>query len=140
TNAYYPGGVLEGEPATGDRQAFVPGIFGDIFDVLVATNANSSANADGTPASTAGASGRGRPATPPDAINSYRALIAGGSIEWTSAWAERLTNYVRNGGVVLLNAAQAKGLSADLLGVRLLGSAAEADNANCLAAGEASQD
>src|SRR5437667_12087073 len=35
--AYYPGTVLEGEPATADRQAFVSGIFGDIFDVLVAS-------------------------------------------------------------------------------------------------------
>ena len=35
--AYYPGLVVEGEPATGDRQAFVNGVFGDIFDVLVAS-------------------------------------------------------------------------------------------------------
>src|SRR6185436_5980662 len=35
--AYYPGLVMEGEPATGDRQAFVNGVFGDIFDVLVAS-------------------------------------------------------------------------------------------------------
>ena len=36
--AYYPGLVNEGEPASGDRQAFVNGIFGDIFDVLVASD------------------------------------------------------------------------------------------------------
>src|ERR1700682_3266710 len=39
TAAYYPGGVVEGEPATGDRQAFVSGVWGDVFDVLVATRA-----------------------------------------------------------------------------------------------------
>jgi hypothetical protein len=39
--AYYPGLVVEGEPATGDRQAFVNGIFGDIFDVLVASEVQS---------------------------------------------------------------------------------------------------
>lgn len=39
--AYYPGLVVEGEPATGDRQAFVSGIFGDIFDVLVANEVQS---------------------------------------------------------------------------------------------------
>jgi hypothetical protein len=39
--AYYPGLVVEGEPATGDRQAFVSGIFGDIFDVLVANGVQS---------------------------------------------------------------------------------------------------
>jgi len=42
--AYYPGLVVEGEAATGDRQAYVNGIFGDIFDVLVASEAQSSAN------------------------------------------------------------------------------------------------
>jgi len=42
--AYYPGLVLEGEPATGDRQSFVNGIFGDIFDVLVASEAQSGTN------------------------------------------------------------------------------------------------
>jgi hypothetical protein len=35
--AYYPGPVREGEPASGERQAFVPGIFGNVFDVLVAS-------------------------------------------------------------------------------------------------------
>jgi hypothetical protein len=39
--AYYPGLVVEGEPATGDRQAFVNGVFGDIFDVLVAADVQS---------------------------------------------------------------------------------------------------
>lgn len=39
--AYYPGLVVEGEPATGDRQAFVNGVFGDIFDVLVANDVQS---------------------------------------------------------------------------------------------------
>jgi hypothetical protein len=44
--AYYPGLVVEGEPATGDRQAFVNGIFGDIFDVLVASEAQAGTNND----------------------------------------------------------------------------------------------
>jgi hypothetical protein len=39
--AYYPGLVVEGEPASGDRQAFVNGVFGDIFDVLVAADVQS---------------------------------------------------------------------------------------------------
>src|SRR2546423_1867963 len=37
--AYYPGPVREGEPASGERQAFVPGVFGNIFDVLVDASA-----------------------------------------------------------------------------------------------------
>jgi hypothetical protein len=110
--AYYPAAVDEGEPATADRQAFTNAAFGDIFDVLVSSDTN------------------------PQAIDAYRALVAGGRIEWTPAWGERLKTYVQKGGTVFLNAAQARGLPADLLGVRLLGTTAEADDAKCLAPGE----
>ncbi|MCA1564756.1 MAG: hypothetical protein LC803_03820 [Acidobacteria bacterium] len=106
--AYYPAPVTEGEPATADRQFFVNGIFGDIFDVLVASDERR------------------------EAINSYRVVVAGGRIDWTPAWTEQLKTYVRNGGVVVLNSAQAKGLPAGLLGVRPLGTSAEADDAKCL--------
>jgi hypothetical protein len=138
--AYYPGTVLEGEPATADRQAFVSSAFGDIFDVIVA-----SPGTPGTPGTAgilpASSSAIVKPASSPaDAINSYRALVVGGSIEWSNAWAERLADYIRKGGVVVLNSAQTKGLSADLLGVRLLGSKGEAHNARCLAPGEPAQD
>ena len=138
TTAYYPGGVVEGEPASGDRQAFVSGIFGDIFDVLVASRPSVAAvtgtavtGAAGVPpAMSASDAKNSRSISPADAINSYRALIVGGSIAWTSDWAQRLATYVRKGGVVVLNAAQTKGLPADLLGVDLLGTTAEADNAS----------
>ncbi|MDQ3649144.1 MAG: hypothetical protein M3458_02465 [Acidobacteriota bacterium] len=115
--AYFPGLVAEGEPATSDRQAFVSGVFGDIFDVLVASDESA------------------------DAINAYRVVVAGGRIEWTPAWGKRLSDYVRGGGVVMLNAAQAKGLPEDLLGVRLTGQTAEADgDARCRAVDEAVTD
>jgi hypothetical protein len=78
--------------------------------------------------------------SPVDAINSYRAVVVGGRIDWTSDWAQRLLAYVRNGGVVMLNAAQTKGLPGELLGVRLLGVTAEAHNARCLSPGEPAQD
>jgi len=110
--AYYPTGVVEGEPATADRQAFVNSAFGDIFDVLVASDTHAEAVAD------------------------YRALVVGGRVEWTPAWVERLRDYVRQGGTLVLNAAQAAGLPEDLLGVRLSDSTAEADAAACLAPGE----
>lgn len=110
--AYYPSASDEGEPATADRQAFTNAAFGDIFDVLVASDKNA------------------------EAFEAYRALVVGGRVEWTPAWGERLKNYVQKGGTVVLNAAQVKGLPADLLGVRLLGSTAEADDAHCLAPGE----
>ena len=38
--AYYPGLVVEGEPAVADRQPFVAGVFGDIFDVVTTDNKN----------------------------------------------------------------------------------------------------
>ena len=114
--AYYPGTVREGEPASGERQAFVPGIFGNIFDVLVTSE------------------------THKDAIDSYRALIAGGRIDWSPAWARKLGDYVRSGGVVVLNAAQVKGLPSELLGVRLIGATGESQNARCLSPGEQAQD
>jgi hypothetical protein len=110
--AYYPGLVREGDPASGERQAFVPGVFGNIFDVLVATESSK------------------------DAIDSYRAVVGGGQINWTPIWAKKLEDYVRTGGVVVLNSAQAKGLPMSLLGVRLKGDIGEADNARCLLPGE----
>jgi len=114
--AYFPAPIVEGEPATADRQAFVNGIFGDIFDVLVASDTHA------------------------DAVNAYRALVVGGHIEWNRGWVARLTDYVRKGGVVMLNAAQVEGLPTDLLGVRLSGEAAEATAARCLVPNESGVD
>lgn len=110
--AYYPGLVREGEPASGERQAFVPGIFGNIFDVLVTSE------------------------THKEAIDSYRAVIVGGQVNWTPAWAAKLEDYVRRGGVVILNAAQIKGLPSGLLGIRATGETGEAHNARCLSPNE----
>jgi hypothetical protein len=130
--AYYPGLVREGEPASGERQAFVPGIFGNIFDVLVTSS--------GTAVSAVKGQTRDARVAPMDAIDSYRAVIVGGQINWTNAWAKNLERYVRNGGTVVLNAAQVKGLPTNLLGIRMTGENGEAHNARCLSPGEAPQD
>ncbi len=114
--AHYPGPVREGEPASGERQAFVPGVFGNIFDVLVASD------------------------THQDAIDAYRAAIAGGAIDWSDIWKKRLETYVRNGGTIVLNAAQVGGLSTEFLGVRVTGDTGEAHNATCLSPNESAQD
>ncbi len=53
--AYYPGLVVEGEPAIADRQPFVAGVFGDIFDVVTTDNAE---------------------------YSGYRAVVLGGRAEW----------------------------------------------------------
>lgn len=205
--AYYPGLVVEGEPATSDRQAFVNGIFGDIFDVLVASDVQSPMSnvqsrgsavpgSAGIPPATRAAGAKksnatksneweyegsnpdaasptsqpdsvgtvrdDRPATGRDSLSlnphprapasslpvplsplypldAYRAIVVGGHIDWSTQWVQRLTDYVRSGGTVVLNSAQIKGLAAELLGVRLTGVTAEADNARCLSPGEAAQ-
>src|SRR5947209_7759808 len=114
--AYYPAPIVEGEPATADRQSFVNGIFGDVFDVLVAADERR------------------------DAIDAYRAVVVGGRINWTPAWAAKLKDYVRTGGTVVINAAQVQGLPEDLLGVHLQGAQGEADDARCLLPNEAASD
>lgn len=225
--AYYPGLVNEGEPASADRQAFVNGIFGDIFDVLVASDAQTSgmrptvgpgptvtgktnvlppktaadAGNNGNPTSkessrvrgktgpspakragranktsaskrdeweyegsnlngTRGQAPESRPSpvppssrsqmhasstasqspSPVQLLQAYRAIVAGGRIEWSTQWIQRLTDYVKSGGTIVLNAAQIKSVPEDLLGVRVTGTTAEADNARCLSPGEAPQD
>lgn len=222
--AYYPGLVNEGEPATADRQTFVNGVFGDIFDVLVASDAQTSgmrpivaagsaARTDVLPSKTAADGGQngsptskkisrarkrtgaspskragqvdnsvskrdeweyegsnlnGTQGAAPESrssavsassnspiqassaasfapstaklLQSYRAIVVGGRIEWSTQWIQGLTDYVTSGGTIVLNSAQGKGFPADLLGVRLTGATAEADNARCLSTGEAPQD
>jgi Beta-galactosidase trimerisation domain len=112
--AYYPGLVVEGEPAMADRQPFVAGVFGDIFDVLTAADVQSSRSKVQT------------------LLSSYRAVIVGGRIEWSNEWIKRLDDYVRNGGTVVLNAAQIKKLPEQFLGVRLLNETSLSHNAVCL--------
>jgi hypothetical protein len=104
--AYYPGLVVEGEPAMADRQAFVSGVFGDIFDVLTTTEKTD--------------------------LSGYRAIVLGGRVGWNP----RLSDYVQNGGTVVLNAAQIKNVPEQLLGLRLINATAEADTALCLRFGE----
>jgi len=120
--AYYPGLVVEGEPAIADRQPFVAGVFGDIFDVLTAANA------------------QGTRSKIQSLLPSYRAVVVGGRIEWSDEWIRRLNNYVLNGGTVVLNAAQIKKLPEQFLGVRLLNATGEAHNARCVLPGEESED
>ena len=114
--AYYPALVLEGEPAMADRQPFVSGLFGDIFDVVTATDGVKSP------------------------LGAYRAVVVGGRIEWSPEWTQKMTDYVRNGGTVVLNAAQIKGVPAQLLGVTLTNETVEADSARCLSRGEEAHD
>jgi len=116
--AYFPGMVVEGEPASGDRQAFVSGAFGNIFDVLVAEVG----------------------AKPTQALNKYRAVVVGGHIAWSPSWVQRLSEYVRVGGTLVLNTAQLKGVPEGFVGIRLTGVATETRSAVCVGPGEQHQD
>ena len=120
--AYYPGLVVEGEPAIADRQSFVSGVFGDIFDVLTATDVQGSRSKMQT------------------LLPSYRAVVVGGRIDWSTEWIQRINDYVRNGGTLVINAAQIKKLPEPFLGVRLLNDTGEAHNARCLSPNEEPQD
>ena len=109
--AYYPGLVVEGEPAIADRQPFVAGVFGDIFDVL-----------------TTGAKDFG----------GYRAVVLGGRAEWDQSLDEYVR---KGGTVVLNAAQIRNLPGAErLLGIRVTNATAEADAARCLAPGEDAQD
>ncbi|MCM3872509.1 MAG: hypothetical protein ND895_17630 [Pyrinomonadaceae bacterium] len=139
--AYYPGLVLEGEPATSDAQVFVNGVFGDIFDVLVASDTQSPVSDLRVSASPRPrVSGSPSPPISPSPLSPYRAVVVGGHIDWSLEWVTKLTDYVRSGGTVVLNAAQVKGLPDQLLGVRVMGTTSEADTGRCLARGEQPQD
>ena len=73
-------------------------------------------------------------------LDAYRAVVVGGTIEWSKLWVQRLTDYVKSGGTVVVNSAQINGLPTELLGVRLTGATAQAHNALCLSTGEPAQD
>jgi hypothetical protein len=139
--AYYPGLVVEGEPAMADRQPFVAGVFGDIFDVLVATPrikdaVNRKTLNEGIRLTPSPPIVRPLSVTPFPPVDSYKAVVLGGQPELTDAWANRLVDYVHGGGTIVVNAAQRKNFSDALLGVRFTNELAEADSARCLASGE----
>ena len=143
--AYYPGLVVEGEPAIADRQPFVSSVFGDVFDVITASDKKQVGD---------GVTGRRGEWTNRTEVNahstsatslspflpSYRALVVGGRTEWSPEWIQKLTDYVRSGGTVVLNAAQIKGIPEQFLGVRLTNAIAEAQNGRCLLPGDEADD
>ncbi len=78
--AYYPIGPQSERPMTGTNEVYLPGVFGDIFDVIYAY---------------------------PDVskwrtIDTYPVVIATGDIELTAAEGARLAQYVDQGGTLLV--------------------------------------
>jgi hypothetical protein len=72
-------------------------------------------------------------------LDPYRAIVVGGEVELSPKWIQRLSSYVRSGGILVIDSAQIKGVPTDLLGVRLTGETGEAHNARCLSPGETEQ-
>lgn len=78
--AYHPIAAESERPITGTNEVYLPGVFGDVFDVIFAY---------------------------PDVrkwrtIDSYPVVIANGEIELTDAEGERLAKYVNDGGTLLV--------------------------------------
>jgi hypothetical protein len=77
--AFYPHPRTEGEPCTAERQSYVSGLFGNIFDVLVTSP------------------------TKRDAIHNYPVVILSGDVQLDAAWQQELKTYVERGGTLIEN-------------------------------------
>ncbi|HYG78038.1 MAG TPA: hypothetical protein VEK08_23735 [Planctomycetota bacterium] len=103
--AYHPIGPKTMEPITATNEVYVPGVYGDIFDVIYAT---------------------------PDVqrwktIDTYPVVIAAGEIELTLEEGKRLAQYVENGGTLVVADEQLSGPGVAALKLPELGQTAEAD-------------
>ena len=109
--AFHPIGPESEKPMTGTNEVFVPGVFGDVFDVVLAY---------------------------PDVakwktIDTYPVVIAAGDIELTEAEGKRLAKYVADGGTLLVADAHLTGPGLAALELPKTGDAAEADGYRWLA-------
>ena len=103
--AYYPIGPESEKPITATNEVYLPGVFGDVFDVIFAY---------------------------PDAakwrtIDTYPVVIATGDIELTVPEGERLSQYVHDGGTLLVADAHLTGPGARELDLPETGEAREAE-------------
>ncbi len=102
--AYYPIGPESTKPITATNEVYVPGVFGDIFDVIFAY---------------------------PDVkkwrtIDTYPVVVAAGDIELTEAEGKRLADYVNRGGTLLVADAHLTGPGVQALDLPKTGQQAEA--------------
>ena len=95
--AWHPAGVVEGRPAAPDVQSLPSGAYGNLFDVLV-----------------------DRPERT-KAIFDYPIVWAAGDVDLGGAWPAVLEEYVRKGGVLVVNVEAAKALPPKLLGLKPTG-------------------
>jgi hypothetical protein len=91
--AYFPAPETQNEPASGARQTYVNGIFGDIFDVIVTA--------------------RGAVKT----LSTYRVVVCAGEMFLTEEWGTALMDYVERGGLLVVNTEQLSGPGAARIGL-----------------------
>ncbi len=102
--AYHPYGPKEAEPNTGVNQVFLPGVFGDVFDVLVTAPSRR------------------------DVVANYPVVVLGGEVELSAEWGRTLAGYVEGGGTLLVSDDQLSGPGVSALNLPELGPPAEADS------------
>jgi hypothetical protein len=103
--AYYPIGPESEKPMTATNEVYLPGVFGDIFDVIFAY---------------------------PDVakwrtIDTYPVVIATGDIELTAAEGERLAKYIETGGTLVVADTHLTGPGAEALKLPNTGEYREAE-------------
>jgi hypothetical protein len=104
--AYHPIGPKSTEPITGTNEVYVPGVFGDVFDVIYAY---------------------------PDVkrwttIDTYPVVVAAGDIELTAEEGKRLAKYVQDGGTLLVADTHLTGPGVAALELPAFGAMTEADS------------
>ena len=110
--AYHPIGPRSQGPLTAMTESFVPGVFGDIFDVFYAD-----------------------PAMPSwQLLHTYPLTIVAGDIELTVDEGRKLNEYIRSGGTLVAADGQLRGPGADALELPKLESSREAAGYRWLAA------
>ncbi len=103
--AYYPMGPESEKPMTGTNEVFLPGVFGDVFDVVFAY---------------------------PDVkrwttIDTYPVVVAAGEIELTKQEGQRMAKYVEDGGTLLVADGHLTGPGVAELKLPLAGAIKEAE-------------
>jgi hypothetical protein len=99
--AYYPYGPREADLTTGVNPTYIPGVFGDIFDVLVTSR------------------------TRMNDLSDYAVVILNGEVSLSEEWGRKLAEHLQAGGTVIGCDDQVQGPGVAALKLPLLGAAAE---------------
>lgn len=110
--AYFPAPETQNEPATGVRQTYVNGIFGDIFDVIVTAPGHT------------------------NIASAYPVIIVAGEVPISEEWGKTLSQYVEQGGTLVICSEQLRGASVAQLNLPVLGEAREASQFEWTASGQ----